>query len=127
MRLLVVEDEKKLADFVARGLRAENLAVDVAYDGVRAWEMIRVYPYDLILLDVMLPGLNGTDLLHRLRKTNPCVPVLVLTARDGMNDKVQNFEAGADDYLTKPFEFAELVLRVKALLRRGPINRSSTL
>jgi two-component system copper resistance phosphate regulon response regulator CusR len=127
MRLLVVEDEKKLADFVARGLRAENLAVDVAYDGDRAWEMLRVYPYDLVILDLMLPGLNGTELLHRVRKTNTCVPVLVLTARDAMDDKVQNFEAGADDYLTKPFQFTELVLRVKALLRRGPVNRSSAL
>jgi two-component system copper resistance phosphate regulon response regulator CusR len=127
MRLLVIEDEKKLADFVARGLRAENLAVDVAYDGKSGWDMATVYPYDLLILDLMLPGLNGTEILHRVRKKNPCVPVLILTARDGTAEKVQNFEAGADDYLTKPFEFAELVVRVKALLRRGPVNRSSTL
>lgn len=127
MRLLVIEDEKKLADFVARGLRAENLAVDVAYDGLRGWDLARVYQYDLLILDLMLPGLNGTEILHRLRKVNTCLPVLVLTARDSMADKVQNFEKGADDYLTKPFEFTELVLRVKALLRRGPVNRSSTL
>jgi DNA-binding response OmpR family regulator len=127
MRLLMVEDERKLADFVARGLRAENLAVDVAYDGQSGWDMARVYPYDLLILDLMLPGLNGTEVLHRVRKINSCVPVLILTARDGMAEKVQNFEGGADDYLTKPFEFAELVLRVKALLRRGPVNRSSTL
>jgi len=127
MRLLVVEDEKKLADFVARGLRAENLAVDVAYDGARGWDMVRVYPYDLLILDLMLPGMSGTEILHRVRKVNTCVPILILTARDAMTEKVRNFEAGADDYLTKPFEFAELVLRVKALLRRGPVNRSSTL
>ncbi len=127
MRLLVVEDEKKLADFVARGLRAENLAVDVAYDGEAAWDMVRVYPYDLLILDLMLPRLDGTEILQRVRRVNSCVPVLVLTARDGMGDKVRNFDAGADDYLTKPFEFTELVLRVKALLRRGPVNRSSTL
>lgn len=127
MRLLVIEDEKKLADFVARGLRAENLAVDVAYDGERGWDMARVYQYDLLILDLMLPGINGTEILNRVRKINSCLPVLILTARDGMTEKVQNFEAGADDYLTKPFEFTELVLRVKALLRRGPVNRSSTL
>jgi two-component system copper resistance phosphate regulon response regulator CusR len=127
MRLLVIEDEKKVADFVARGLRAENLAVDVAYDGQSGWNMAKVYQYDLLILDLMLPGLNGTEILQRVRKINSSVPVLILTARDGMADKVQNFEAGADDYLAKPFEFMELVLRVKALLRRGPVNRASTL
>jgi two-component system copper resistance phosphate regulon response regulator CusR len=127
MRLLVIEDEKKVADFVARGLRAENLAVDVAYDGQSGWDMAKVYQYDLLILDLMLPGLNGTEILQRVRKINSTVPVLILTARGGMAEKVQNFEAGADDYLAKPFEFMELVLRVKALLRRGPVNRASTL
>jgi DNA-binding response OmpR family regulator len=127
MRLLLVEDEKKLADFVARGLRAENMAVDVAYDGPSGCSMATVYPYDLLILDLMLPGLNGTDILRRVRKTKTGVPVLILTARDATAEKVQNFDAGADDYLTKPFAFAELVVRVKALLRRGTINRSSTL
>lgn len=127
MRLLVIEDEKKVADFIARGMRAENLAVDVAYDGPSGWDLIKVYPYDAVILDLMLPGMNGTELLRRLRKANPCIPVLILTARDATSEKVENFEAGADDYLTKPFAFAELVVRVKALLRRGPVSRSSTL
>jgi DNA-binding response OmpR family regulator len=127
MRLLVIEDEKKVADFIARGLRAEHLAVDTAYDGQSGWNMASVYQYDLIILDLMLPGLSGTEILRRIRKVNACVPVLILTARDATEEKVQNFDAGADDYLTKPFAFAELVVRVKALLRRGPVNRSSTL
>lgn len=127
MRLLVIEDERKVADFVARGLRAEHLAVDVAYDGESGWEMANLYNYDLVLLDLMLPKMSGTEVLRRIRKADPCVPVLILTARDATDEKVQNFEAGADDYLTKPFAFAELVVRVKALLRRGPVNRSSTL
>jgi two-component system copper resistance phosphate regulon response regulator CusR len=127
MRLLVVEDEKKVADFIARGLRAEHLAVDVAYDGQSGWDMANLYQYDLIILDLMLPVLGGTELLRRIRKKDTCVPVLILTARDATAEKVQNFEAGADDYLTKPFAFAELVVRVKALLRRGPVSRSSTL
>jgi DNA-binding response OmpR family regulator len=127
MRLLLIEDEKKVADFVARGLRAENLAVDVAYDGPSGWDLVTVNHYDLVILDLMLPGLNGTDILRRLRRSNPFIPVLILTARDATSEKVQTFEAGADDYLTKPFAFAELVVRVKALLRRGPVSRSSTL
>lgn len=127
MRVLVIEDEKKVADVIARGLRAENLAVDVALDGTSGWEVARSLSYDMLILDLMLPGLNGTEILQRVRKVNPCVPVLILTARDATAEKVQHFEAGADDYLTKPFALAELIVRVKALLRRGPINRSSTL
>jgi two-component system, OmpR family, copper resistance phosphate regulon response regulator CusR len=127
MRILVVEDEKKLADMVARGLKAERYAVDVAHDGESGWQMANTYDYDLILLDLMLPGLNGTEILRRVRRKNSTVPILILTARDAMDEKVQNFEAGADDYLTKPFAFAELLVRVKALLRRGPVNRASVL
>lgn len=127
MRILVVEDEKKVADIVARGLKAERYAVDVAHDGVAGWEMVNAYDYDLAILDLMLPGMSGTELLERIRRKNQQVPILILTARDGMADKVKNFEAGADDYLTKPFAFAELLVRVKALLRRGPVNRSSVL
>jgi DNA-binding response OmpR family regulator len=127
MRLLLVEDEKKVADFVARGLRAESFAVDVAYDGQTGWEMASSIKYDLVILDLMLPGLSGTELLRRLRKNGSDSAVLVLTARDATKDKVENFEAGADDYLTKPFAFAELNLRVKALLRRQPATRSHVL
>ena len=127
MRLLLVEDERKVSDLVARALRAESYAVDVAEDGQRGWELAQSYQYDLIILDLMLPQLPGEELLRRIRRTNPSVPILVLTARAATQDKVNNFEAGADDYLTKPFAFAELIMRVKALLRRGPITRSSVL
>jgi two-component system copper resistance phosphate regulon response regulator CusR len=127
MRLLLIEDEKKVADVITRGLGAEELAVDVAYDGQSGWDMSQVYPYDLLILDLLLPRLNGTEILHRLRRTNACLPVLILSARDSTAEKVEHFEAGADDYLTKPFALAELIVRVKALLRRGPINRSGTL
>lgn len=127
MRCLLVEDENKVADFVARGLRAERFAVDVAYDGNAGWEFASKCDYDLVILDLMLPGLSGTELLERLRKKGSKTPVLVLTARDATGDKVRHFDAGADDYLTKPFAFAELLVRAKALLRRGPIAQSSVL
>ncbi len=127
MRLLLVEDEKKVSDLVARALRAERYAVDLAEDGPQGWALAESYSYDLIILDLMLPGFSGTELLKRIRRKNQEVPILVLTARDAMDEKVNNFEAGADDYLTKPFAFAELLMRVKALLRRGPVARSSVL
>jgi len=127
MRILVVEDEKKVADLVARGLKAERYAVDVAHDGQVGWDMVNTYEYDLVILDLMLPGQSGTEILQRLRRKNQQVPILILTARDATDEKVRNFEAGADDYLTKPFAFAELLVRAKALLRRGPVNRASVL
>jgi len=127
MRLLLIEDEKKVADIVARGLRAERYAVDVANTGPRGWEMASCMDYDLIILDLMLPGMSGTELLRRLRRQGGNAAVLVLTARDATGDKVENFEAGADDYLTKPFVFAELLVRVKALLRRPPVTRNHVL
>ncbi len=127
MRMLLVEDEKKVADFVARGLRAERFAVDVANDGTEGWKMASGTEYDLIILDLMLPGLSGTELLRRLRRQGSSAAVLVLTARDATEDKVLNFEAGADDYLTKPFAFAELLVRIKALLRRPPTSRVHSL
>ena len=127
MRILLVEDEKKVADIVARGLKAERYAVDVVHDGLEAWQMANAYDYDLAILDLMLPGMSGTELLEKIRRKNSQVPILILTALGSMDDKVKNFEAGADDYLTKPFAYAELLVRVKALLRRGPVNRSSVL
>jgi|ERR1043166_1032982 two-component system copper resistance phosphate regulon response regulator CusR len=127
MRLLLVEDEKKVADFVARGLKAERFAVDVVHDGEEGWEMAKAFSYDLVILDLMLPKMNGTEVLKRIRRNADSPPVLILTARDATAEKVENFEAGADDYLTKPFAFAELLVRVKALLRRGAVSRSSTL
>src|SRR5580698_8870019 len=118
MRILLAEDEKKVADIILRGLKAERYAVDVYHDGQGAWEAADMFDYDLIILDLMLPGLSGTEVLERVRKKNQSVPILILTARDAMSDKLKNFEAGADDYLTKPFAFAELQMRIKALLRR---------
>jgi len=126
MRILLIEDESKVASFVKRGLMAERYAVDVAGDGKEGLEFAMSFQYDLIILDLMLPGLDGNTVLKRIRAVDTQVPVLILTARDAVQDKVSNFEAGADDYLTKPFAFAELQVRVKALLRRGPVNRAST-
>jgi DNA-binding response OmpR family regulator len=127
MRLLLAEDEEKVSRFIQRGLEAERFAVDVAADGRRAIELATAYQYDLIILDLMMPGLNGTEVLQRIRALNDQVPVLVLTARDALEDKVRHFEIGADDYLTKPFAFAELLMRVKALLKRGAVSRSNVL
>jgi DNA-binding response OmpR family regulator len=125
MRMLLVEDEKKVSELVARALRAERFAVDVADDGLAGWELAQACDYDLIILDLMLPRLDGAELLRRIRRKDQQVPILILTARDATAEKVKHFEAGADDYLTKPFAFAELIIRVKALLRRGPMTRSS--
>jgi len=125
MRILLVEDEQKVAEMVARGLKAERYAVDVARDGDTGWAMVNTYSYDLIILDLLLPGIGGLELLRRIRRREPAVPVLILTAMDATASKVENFEAGADDYLTKPFAFAEFQVRVKALLRRGPVAVSS--
>lgn len=127
MRLLLIEDEEKVSRLIVRGLTAERFAVDAAADGHSGLEMAQAYTYDLIILDLMLPGVSGTEVLRQLRLKNTNVPVLVLTARDALADKVEHFEIGADDYLTKPFAFAELLVRVKALLRRGAVQRSNTL
>src|SRR5438045_2217021 len=127
MRCLLIEDERKVSDFVSRGMRAERFAIDVAYDGDSGWDFASRYEYDLIILDLMLPGLTGTEVLERIRRKNKSTPVLILTARDAMAEKVRHFEAGADDYLTKPFAFAELLVRARALMRRGAISQSSAL
>lgn len=127
VRVLIVEDDRKLAEFVARGLRADGFAVDLAADGREGQSYLDSYHYDLLILDLMLPHVNGTELLRRARRSHRSLPVLVLTARDDTRVKVEHFEAGADDYLTKPFDFAELLVRVKALLRRAPVERADTL
>ena len=127
MRCLLVEDEKKVADFVARGLRADRYVVDVAHDGTQGWELASQHEYDLVILDLMLPGLSGSEFLERFRAKDTTTPVLILTAKDATADKVKHFEAGADDYLTKPFAFAELQVRAKALLRRRPSTQTNVL
>ena len=127
MGVLIVEDDRKLADFVARGLRAEGFAVDLAADGREGRGHIDSYQYDVLILDLMLPLVSGSELLRLVRRSNPTLPVLVLTALDATEDKVKHFEAGADDYLTKPFDLAELVVRVKSLLRRTPVERTDVI
>ena len=126
MRVLIVEDDRKLAEFVMRGLRAERFAVDHAADGREGHGFLNTYPYDLLILDLMLPGLSGSEVLKRLQQSGSTAAVLVLTARDSLGDKVAHLEAGADDYLTKPFAYAELIVRIKALLRRPPTSHSYT-
>lgn len=118
MRILVVEDEKKLTSFIQRGLKEQGYAVDVAYDGDEGLYLAEANPYDLIVLDIMLPGKNGILICRELRKKNINVPILLLTARDEVKDKVTGLDAGADDYLTKPFAFGEFLARVRALIRR---------
>lgn len=120
MRILLVEDEEKVARFISRGLKAELYAVDVANDGTTALNFLNGNAYDVVILDLNLPDISGHEVLVQFRKSNSSTPVLILSARDGISDKVANFEKGADDYLTKPFSFTELALRTKALLRRGP-------
>jgi two-component system copper resistance phosphate regulon response regulator CusR len=127
MRMLLIEDEKKLCDLIEKALKAERYAVDVAADGAAGWALAEAYDYDLVILDLMLPVMSGGEVLRRIRRKNQQVPILILTARDATEEKVQHFEAGADDYLTKPFAFAELLIRVKALLRRGPVSRANVL
>jgi len=127
MRILLVEDEEKVARFIRVGLKAERFAVDCAHDGKLGLQLAQINPYDLLIVDLMLPELSGTELIRRVRTKNADVPIVVLTARDALADKVTNFESGADDYITKPFAFAELLVRVKALLRRGSVNRSNVL
>lgn len=127
MRILVVEDEKKVAAFVRKGLEQETYSVDVANNGKRALELALGEPYDLIILDLLLPGLDGISVLRELRRQRMSTPVLILTARKEVDDRVSGLDAGADDYLVKPFAFSELLARVRALLRRQGPDRSATL
>src|SRR5450432_4000473 len=119
MRILVVEDEKRIADFLSRGLESGGYTVDVAGDGATAIEMVHATEYDLIILDLGLPDMDGLAVLKKIRNRKTSPPVLILSARDAVDDRVKGLEGGADDYLVKPFAFVELLARVRALLRRG--------
>jgi two-component system, OmpR family, response regulator len=127
MRVLVVEDESKMANLLRRGLREEGHAVDVASRGEDALWMARAAPYDVILLDVMLPRITGFDVCRELREVGVWTPVLIVTARDAVEDRVAGLDTGADDYLVKPFSFDELLARLRALGRRTPAARPTVL
>ncbi len=127
MRLLVIEDDRKVGSFLERGLREDGYEVDVANDGVEGALNAHVYDYDALLVDVMLPGKNGYEIVHELRTSGRTVPILMLTARDATEDIVRGLDAGADDYLTKPFSLDELLARVRALVRRGGAARLARL
>jgi two-component system, OmpR family, response regulator len=127
MRVLVVEDEKKLGELLARGLREEGWSADLAERGEDALWMANSVDYDAIVLDVMLPGLDGFAVCRRLRAESVWSPVLMLTARDAVDDRVTGLDAGADDYLAKPFSFEELLARLRALTRRAPVERPAVL
>ena len=127
MRVLVVEDELRMASLIRRGLAGEGLAADVAAKGEDALWMAEAHDYDAIVLDVMLPGLSGFETCRRLRENGVWAPVLMLTARDAVEDRVAGLDSGADDYLVKPFAFAELLARLRALARRGDRERPSVL
>jgi two-component system OmpR family response regulator len=127
MRLLIAEDDAKLAGALSRGLRKEGYAVDVVGGGDEALLHARVYDYDAIIMDIMMPGADGIEVCRALREEQHWSPVLMLTSRDGVNDRIGGLDAGADDYLVKPFDFGELVARVRALLRRGSPERPAVL
>lgn len=127
MRVLVVEDETAIADAVARGLRAEGFVVDLAHTGVDGLWMAREFDYDLLLVDILLPGLSGTALARELRRDGSAVPILVLTAKDGEHDEADALDVGADDFLSKPFSFVVLLARMRALLRRSGGSREPVL
>jgi two-component system, OmpR family, copper resistance phosphate regulon response regulator CusR len=127
MRVLVVEDERRIADFIVRGLKEERFAVDVAYDGEQGMYLAEINPYDVMIFDVMLPKQNGIAMCRELRKKKINTPILILTARNALEDKVSGLNEGADDYLTKPFSFEELLARVRVLLRRSHDDKTPVL
>ena len=127
MRVLVVEDERKLGELLRRGLGEEGYAADLADRGEEALWMVRAVDYDVVVLDVMLPGADGFEICRRMRDSGVWAPVLMLTARDAVEDRVSGLDVGADDYLTKPFAFEELLARLRALTRRAPAERPTVL
>ncbi len=127
MRILIVEDEKKVASFIKKGLEEEYFAVDTAFDGREGLRLITSEEYDIIIMDIMLPYLDGISLIKEIRNRKILVPVLMLTVKDSLKDKVEGLDAGADDYLTKPFAFEELLARLRALLRRNENSKSTKL
>ena len=127
MRILVIEDEKKIADFIKRGLKEEGYAIDVAYDGQEGHFLAKTNDYDLILLDLMLPKLDGIALCKKLKSEGIVSPIIMLTAKSAVKDKVTGLDAGADDYLTKPFAFEELLARVRAILRKKETRHTTKL
>jgi heavy metal response regulator len=127
MRILVIEDEKKVATFIKKGLVEEHYAVDTAFDGEEGLYLAEVNEYDLIVLDLMIPKIDGFGVLKKIRERKDNVPILVLTAKDSVEDTVRGLDAGCDDYLTKPFAFAELLARIRALLRRDKKEKESVL
>ena len=122
MRILIVEDEKKLAAYIKKGLEENHFAVDVSYDGEEGLFTLNSSEYDLVILDILLPGKNGLEILKEARKNGMNMPILLLTAKDAIEDKVRGLDLGADDYLVKPFSFIELMARVRALIRRGKVS-----
>jgi two-component system OmpR family response regulator len=127
MHVLVVEDDVRMAAALRRGLQAEAIVADVAGDGEEAVRRVRAGSFDVVVLDVMLPGLDGFETCRRLRDNGVWVPIIMLTARDAVQERVRGLDAGADDYLTKPFSLAELLARLRALARRGPVERPTVL
>lgn len=118
IRILLVEDEKKIADSLKKGLSEENYVVEVAYDGLAGKKLYESQRFDLVILDINLPGISGLSLCRKIRNRNPSIPVVMLTALNATDDKIEGFDAGADDYIVKPFDFKELLVRIRALLKR---------
>lgn len=127
MKILLVEDDVKISSFIKKGLEEEAFVVDVSFDGKDGLYLGQIYDYDLIILDIMLPSLDGLEICKELRKSKKNLPILMLTAKSNIEDKIKGFDYGADDYLQKPFFFAELIARIKALLRRNHFNNENTL
>ncbi|GAA4730356.1 response regulator transcription factor [Flavisolibacter ginsenosidimutans] len=117
-KILLVEDEKKIADALTMGLTEAGFGVETAYDGTIGWKLFQIHPFNLVVLDINLPGINGYELCKNIRAKNVQVPVIMLTALSSLSDKIEGYDAGADDYIIKPFEFRELLMKIRVLLRR---------